>query len=320
MNKKDKIIPIFFTIDDGYTPFLSVALASIIENASKAYDYKVTVLCNDLSRQNRQKLSALAADNFDIQFVPMGNRLDHIKDRIGNRLRADYFTLTIFFRLFIPAMFPEYDKAIYLDSDIAVAGDISELYMTELGDNLIAAVADHSVADVPPFVRYIENAIGIDKYHYINSGVLLMNLKELRKAKLERRFLELMDKYHFDCLAPDQDYLNVLCNGKILYLDACWNAMPAEGTEPMKTPKLIHYNLFTKPWHYENVQYESYFWNYAANSAYLPEILNAKAQYSERERQIDGEHLALMLARAEEISDMELNFRAVFNSGKEERL
>ncbi len=320
MNRKNEIIPIFFSIDDGYAPFLSVALASIIQNASDAYDYRATVLCNDLSEQNRQRLSALATDHFEIQFVPMGNRLDHIQDRIGNRLRADFFTLTIFFRLFIPAMFPEYDKAIYLDSDIVVPGDISELYRTELGDNLIAAAADHSVVGVPPFVRYIENAIGVDRYHYINSGVLLMNLKRLREAALERRFLELMNKYHFDCIAPDQDYLNALCYGKILYLSSCWDAMPAEGRSPMKAPKLVHYNLFTKPWYYDNVQYESYFWNYAADSGYIAEILETKARYGEKERQADREHLELMLTRAEAISATEENFRTVFHSGKEGRL
>ena len=43
-----------------------------------------------------------------------------ITDRIENRLRSDYFTMTIYFRIFIPDMYPEYDKAIYIDSDIVV--------------------------------------------------------------------------------------------------------------------------------------------------------------------------------------------------------
>lgn len=320
MNKKNETIPIFFSIDDSYAPFLSVALASIIQNASKEYNYRATVLYKDLNEQNRQRLGALATDNFEVQFVPMENRLDHISDRIGNRLRADYFTLTIFFRLFIPAMFPEYDKAIYLDSDIVVPGDISDLYLTELGGNLIAAAADHSVVDVPPFANYIENAVGIDKYHYINSGVLLMNLKRLREVQLERHFMELMNKYHFDCIAPDQDYLNALCRGKIVFLPPYWDAMPTQGKEPMEEPKLVHYNLFEKPWCYENVQYESYFWKYARDAGYIAEIMDVKTRYGEKERQSDREHLELMLARSEEIVAEEVTFRTVFDSGKEERL
>ena len=62
----------------------------------------------------------------------MDKRLECITDKMGTRLRADFFTLTIFFRLFIPEMFKEYDKCIYLDSDIVVPGDISKLYNVDL--------------------------------------------------------------------------------------------------------------------------------------------------------------------------------------------
>jgi len=320
MKTQIESIPVFFSIDDNYAPFLSVALSSIVRNSSKTYAYKVIVLYMKLSERNRRMLASLAAENLEIQFISMENRLDGITDCMSNRLRADYFTLTIYFRLFIPVMFPEYDKAIYLDSDIVVPGDISELYRTELGDNLLAAAADHSVVDVPQLAKYIEDGVGIDKHHYINSGVLLMNLKRMREAQLEQRFLELMNTYHFDCIAPDQDYLNVMCSGKILYLPASWDAMPTQGTEPIKNPKLIHYNLFAKPWCYDHVQYEEYFWEYAKKSGYFSEILSFKAKYSEENRKSDHEHLELMLARGEAIADAEMNFRIVFNEGKEKRL
>jgi len=320
MKTQIESIPVFFSIDDNYAPFLSVALSSIVRNSSKTYAYKVIVLYMKLSERNRRMLASLAAENLEIQFISMENRLDGITDCMSNRLRADYFTLTIYFRLFIPVMFPEYDKAIYLDSDIVVPGDISELYRTELGDNLLAAAADHSVVDVPQLAKYIEDGVGIDKHHYINSGVLLMNLKRMREAQLEQRFLELMNTYHFDCIAPDQDYLNVMCSGKILYLPASWDAMPTQGTEPIEKPKLIHYNLFAKPWCYDHVQYEEYFWEYAKKSGYFSEILSFKAQYSEENRKSDNEHLELMLSRGEAIADAEMNFRIVFNEGKEKRL
>ena len=320
MEKRIESIPIFFSVDDSYAPYLGVALSSLIQNASKAFRYKVIVLYQELGNRNRRKLTSLAAENFEIQFAPMKDRLDGITDRMSNRLRADYFTLTIYFRLFIPVMFPEYDKGIYLDSDIVVPGDISELYRTELAENLLAAAADHSVAGVPQLAKYIESGVGVERHHYINSGVLLMNLKRLREVQLERRFLKLMNTYHFDCVAPDQDYLNAMCSGKIVYLPACWDAMPTEGTDPMKAPKLVHYNLFAKPWCYDHVQYEAYFWQYAGGSGYLPEILDFKAQYGEKSRKSDREHMQLLLSRGEAIAAAEENFRTIFNGGKEKRL
>lgn len=324
MGTQTEIIPIFFSIDDGYAPFLSVALNSIIKNASKSYDYKLIVLYKELSEQNRRKIARLAADNFEIQFVPMEDRLDGITDRTSIRLRCDYFTFTIFFRLFIPAMFPEYDKGIYLDSDVVVPGDISELFHTELGDNFIGAVADHSVVDIPPLAKYIERAVGIEKHHYINSGVLLMNLKHLREARLDQRFFELLNTYHFECIAPDQDYLNALCSGKIVYLPPCWDAMPlaipVDDSEPVKEPKLIHYNLFSKPWCYDHIQYASYFWHYVQDSGYLEEIFEYKANYGPEKQRADQQSLELLLSSGERLAETTENFRTVFESGKERRL
>jgi len=318
MTEQTSIIPIFLCIDDKYAPFLNVALSSMIRNASKDYTYHIIVLYDELSDENRRCIEAFAGENVMIRLVSMENRLSGITDQ--NRLRADYVTLTIYFRLFIPVMFPEYDKGIYLDSDIVIPGDISELYQFELEDNYIGAVADHSVADVPQLVNYIENGIGIETRYYINSGVLLMNLKKLREAALEQRFLELMNTWHFDCIAPDQDYLNVMCHGKITYLPADWDAMPTQGRAHMASPKLIHYNLFAKPWYYDNVQYEEYFWDYARDTDYLPHIMDIKTRYSEEDRASDSECMKLLLFRGEEIASAKENFRTVFNEGKEKRL
>lgn len=62
----------------------------------------------------------------------MTDTVKSITNREENLLRCDFFTLTIYFRLFLAQMFPQYDKGIYLDSDIVVPGDISQLYQTPL--------------------------------------------------------------------------------------------------------------------------------------------------------------------------------------------
>lgn len=320
MKESREIVPIFFSIDDGYAPLLGVALYSMLQNASKEYRYRVFVLYKELSEQNKEKLTRLQTENCEIRFAEMEDRLSVIKDQMSNRLRADYFTLTIYFRLFIPAMFPQYDKGIYLDSDIVVPGDISELYQVELGENLLGAAVDPAIVNIAELTRHAELCVGVEKNQYFNSGVLLMNLKKLREARIERRFLELFNKYHFDSIAPDQDYLNAMCSGKITYLPASWDAMPSEAEEPVEDPRLVHYNLFAKPWYYDDVQYEEYFWRYAKSSGFFPEILAMKASYTDREKESDREHLALLLSRGNATGDGEGTFRTVFNEGKEARL
>ena len=129
-------------------------------------------------------------------------------------------------------------------------------------------------------MNYYENAVGIARDEYINSGVLLMNLKKLREKSFTKHFLNLLNKYHFDTVAPDQDYLNVICHGNILYLEDVWDAMPTEGGKELANPKLIHYNLFQKPWCYDNIGYADYFWKYAKQSKFYDQILEYKKNYS----------------------------------------
>ena len=320
MNDRLAEIPVFFSIDNGYAPFLSVALYSAIQHSSPDRRYRAIVLYQELSEENIRRLSALATDRFAVEFVPMQHGLESISDRMSNRLRCDYFTLTIYFRLFIPAMFPRYDKAIYIDSDVAVTGDLAELFDTDIGDNFIGACVDRSVAEVPSLVHYMENAVGVDKNEYINSGVLLMNLKRLREAELDTRFLDLLNTYHVDCIAPDQDYLNAMCNGKIHYLPDTWDAMPNEHQPPMADPKIIHYNLFSKPWCYDGIQYGETFWEYAALSGYAGEIRAYKDSYSEEQKQSDVQCLERLVRRGGEMPDQEITFKKLFESGVSIRL
>lgn len=311
----EKEIPIFFTIDESYVPFLGTALASMKENASPEYSYRVIILEQDVSGKSRERLRTIEEPGFSLEFVRMGAMPREITDREENRLRCDYFTLTIYYRLFIADMFPQYDKAVYIDSDVIVAGDISELYGIKMGDCLIGACPDDSIADVPELVRYTQEAVGMEAGTYINSGVLLLNLKAMRKSGLGRHFLSLLDQYHFDCVAPDQDYLNAMCKGKIHYLDKRWDAMPVRGKGTLEDPRIIHFNLFEKPWCYSEVGYEEYFWHYARQSVFYPDIRAVRENYTERQRAADREHMRLLIEKASAIPKAEVTFRKMKERG-----
>lgn len=315
-----KEIPVFFTIDNSYAPFLAAALHSAITNSSKERSYRAIVLYQDLNEENRKKLQRLEKEHFAIEFIPMGVGLECITDRMSNRLRCDYFTLTIYFRLFIPDMFPQYEKGIYIDSDVILLGDLAELYDTDIGENYIGACNDLSVQDIPPLCDYMEQAVGVNRKEYINSGVLLMNLKKLREAELDHHFLTLLNRYHLDCIAPDQDYLNALCNGNIYYLDPVWDAMPNDNQPPVPKARLIHYNLFSKPWCYDNIQYGEYFWRYAQNCGYLEEIRAYKEQYSDEQKESDKKCLKLLVERGAAIAESEITFKKLYEQGEKIRL
>ncbi len=322
MTKADnkKVVPVFFAVNDSYTPYLSVALSSAVKNSSPDRLYRAIVLHDGVSEENQKKLRALAADNFAVDFVAMEKGLESITDIMSNRLRCEYFTLTIYFRLFIPTMFPEYDKAIYLDGDVVVLDDIAKLYDTELGDNYIGACQDHSCRGIEPFERYFELSAGVDRSKYVNSGVLLMDLKKLRDLNFGSHFLSLLNTYHFDSVAPDQDYINAICADKIYYLSPSWDRMPNDRNPIDPSPSLIHYNLFAKPWCYDNIQYSDIFWEYAEGSPYRDVLRAEKDSFDEEKKAADRETLNFMLKRAIEISAGEVTFKKIYDSGVKIRL
>ncbi len=313
-------IPIFYAIDDGYSKFVAVSIKSLIMNANNNYNYDINVIYENLSEENAKKLKSLETDNVKIILTEMNQNLSMITDKLGNRLREYTFTLTIYFRLFIPVMFPKYDKCIYIDADTVIPGDISRLYNEDLGNNYLGCIVDKSTIDNEILASYFEEVVGIPRDKYINSGVLLMNSKKLRELKIDEKFLDLYTKYGFDVIAPDQDYINSMCYGHIKYLSDIYDAMPNPNNKEVEKPVIIHYNLFLKPWQYENVQYYDYFWKYAKFTPYYDEILEIKNSYTDEDRKKDSEWMDLMVSRAESLVGTQNTLKNVFESGKETRL
>lgn len=282
-----KEIPIFFAIDDGYTPFLAVAMQSLIENASKEYKYLIKILHTNVQKEHMEEIKTFESENVNIEFVDLSYYIEKVQDKLYTR---DYYTNTTYFRLFLPELYPQFDKVLYLDSDVILVGDISELYNTDLGTNLVAAAPDDIIQKNKVFQDYAELVVGVAKYqNYFNAGVLLMNLDELRKFKFQEKFLYLLEKVKFS-VAQDQDYLNRLCKGRTTLVSHDWNVMPYVNDETKPEDiKLIHYNFAYKPWHFEDVTYKEYFWKYAEKTQYYDEILKIRDSYTEEQKFKDKE-------------------------------
>ena len=285
--KKAEVIPIFFTVDDVYIPFLAVALQSLIDNASDKNYYSIKILYTNISEENQAKINKYQKENVDIEFVDLNYYINKVKDKLYTR---DYYSATTYFRLFIPDLYPQYDKVLYLDSDIVVLSDIADLYNIDMEDNLVAAAPDDVIQTIKVFQEYAELVVGVtDHKRYFNAGILLMNLDELRKFKFQDKFLYLLSKVKFS-VAQDQDYLNRLCKGRVKLIENTWDRMPIGGdTVKREDLHLIHYNLAFKPWHFEDILYKEYFWKYAQQTEFFDIIQGIKENYTEEEKFKDME-------------------------------
>lgn len=309
INQNNKEIPVFFATDDNYVPYLYVSMQSLIDTSSIKNKYVIYILNTGLKQENKQSLKELERNNIKVKFVDVSNKIRNIKSKLEAQLR-DYYSPSIFLRLFIPSLFPQYHKALYLDCDITIVDDIANLYNNDLKENLIGAIVDQVVTNNDVFEYYVENALGVNRKKYFNSGIILMNLDKFRKEKLEKKFIYLLNNYKFGTVAPDQDYLNVLCKDKVLYFDKGWDRMPVPDDDfDEKDLHLIHYNMYQKPWRYKDVMYEEYFWNVAQNTKYYKMLLEMRDSYTDEKKKKDIEAGTKLLEYAKNIADDPNNFR-----------
>lgn len=291
---KKGVIPIFFATDDNYLPFLSITLESIWENSSHEYDYETYVLHSGVRKDYEEKILRYNKEGFHISFVDVTEKLEDIKENLHMR---DYYTATTYFRVFIASLFPQYDKAIYLDCDTVILGDISELYNYDLGNNLIAGAPCEGVNSFDVYKRYVSEVDGLDPDYFFNAGVLVMNLKGFREEGFYVQFAALLKKYKFTVI-QDEDYLNVLCQDRVLRLPRAWNKTPvASDFLPREELRIVHYLMTWKPWRYSDIPYQEYFWEYASRTEfyeYLKAMLdNATPADMEKDKTVEKNLKAL---------------------------
>lgn len=293
----NKIVPVFFACDNKYVKYTMVAMKSIIENASCGYTYHMHILHTDVSAAMQERVRELENGRVRVYFDDVTEYLKRMNEDLPVR---DYYSHTTYYRLFIPEMYPQYDKAIYIDSDTITLGDISRLYETDIAQYYVAGVRDQAVLQNETFSEYVEKVLGIDRRAYFNAGMLLMNCRVFREENLQQKFIDLLKTYTF-VVAQDQDYLNIICQGRVLWLEPVWNT-EVLGELPCAEEdiQILHYNMASKPWHYKGFRMAEYFWRYAKLTSFYEQIKRELEAYSEEDRAKDrysGEHLLELALR-----------------------
>ena len=308
MTKEKLEVPVFFASDKNYVPYLTVAVKSLVNKASNDNDYKIYILSSDLKESDIEEIKQCEKETVEISIVDVNEKIKDIKDKVALR---DYYSVSIYFRLFIPSLFPQYEKAVYLDSDIVLNSDIANLYKTEIGTNYVAAILDETVFSSEDFTYYVNGALGVTEKQYFNSGVLVMNLKKFRDNEIEDDFYNWVNNLQFGSVAPDQDYLNCICKDQVTYMPLGWNKMPLGSDLPDEELHLIHYNMFFKPWKYENTMFDKYFWDVAKTTKFYDFIKSQQQNYTDEQKEHDKVALENLIKMAYDIANSDKNYRNV---------
>ncbi|OKY97747.1 MAG: hypothetical protein BHV73_13315 [Bacteroides sp. 44_46] len=253
----NNMINIAFAPDDNYVMPTCVAITSVLENTHTEITIYIIYIKDNLSERNRTILkNTICNYNQNVCFVKVN------KDDLQGfpNLRHG---LSAYLRILAPKLFPNINKLLYLDGDLIINYSISDLYNIDIKDYQLAAVSDLK----PLFTPNSIPSIGYSYNHpYFNSGVLLMNLKELRKIDLQERVKVYLETYKDRIYNEDQDILNCVCplilnlepkynsiihlwNKNITYCKKLWTDQEID--EAKRSPIIIHYLGGHKPWKYE---------------------------------------------------------------------
>ena len=298
-------IPICFATDDNYVPFLTVALASMLDNASKDNFYMIYVLTSHLSEENMKSIKKHEVENCSIEFVQLSKELDKVQNMFHLRY---YYSKETYYRIFIPNLFPQYQKVLYLDCDITVLGDVSELYNTEIHGYYVAAAQEEVMQTYEVFGNYVEKADGINRKNYFNAGILLINCRRWRNKLIAERFVDLLNRYKFR-VVQDEDYLNVLCKDNIKWVSLGWNKTSYKNEAfDDKDLKIIHWKITWRPWKYKDVLYEEYFWKYAKMTDFYDKLIQMRDSRTEEDFKKDKLLMENLQKMAQEDADDPNNY------------
>ena len=280
------MIPVFYACDNDFVKYAVISIKSLIENTADSRQYKIHILNTDISEEWKSKVLRLSSHNVEISFENVSDYLNVVGAKLPIR---DYYSKTTYFRLFIAEMFPEYQKAVYLDSDTIVLGDPAELFDLDIADNYVGAVQEQVMIQTDVFGTYVEQVVGIERNRYFNAGVLLLNCEQLRENCVLDQFIDLLHAYNF-VVTQDEDYLNVICKDHVMWLGSEWNT-EVFGEIPCREEdiKLLHYIMVSKPWHYDDCRFSAYFWKYAKMTEVYEDVYTEMRKYSKKDREKDEE-------------------------------
>lgn len=239
-------ISLSFVISDNYSQHLAVVLASVLKNAGPNETFVFHVLASYISEENQSRLRQFEQDD------PRCRIVFHQVDKTAFEkfpLPIEHVSVEMYYRYLLPELLTDESRTIYSDVDVLVYQSLRELWETPLTEEMpLAAVQD--VKEHDEDFRAYKVALGMKsdaKYFY--SGLLVMDLAQLRKEKFAERCMENTNRYIEIISWPDQDVINLTMEGRILELPLRLNC-----TVPKLLPKgeqmtIEHFASYSsKPW------------------------------------------------------------------------
>ncbi|HFU4466593.1 TPA: SP_1767 family glycosyltransferase [Streptococcus suis] len=227
----------------------STVKKTIVLAANYAYNTQVLTTIKSICYHNRNVTFYLINSDFPSEWfaglnkklAPLDSKI--INGRVNSQLLEGYHTninYTTFLRYFIPDIVKE-DKVLYLDCDMVVTKDLTDLFQTDMQDKPLAAVKD------------LGGQVYFDQ-HVFNAGCLLIDNKQWKAENMTRHLIEMTNEWHDKVSQDDQSILNMVFQDRWLELENEYNFITIHqmfSDYPLDHPTypaIIHYLTERKPW------------------------------------------------------------------------
>lgn len=252
----DQALHIAMCVDNEFALPLAVTLASI-DAIPEADVVTVHILNPGFSASVRERIAA-GVKRATLSWI----RVDE------TQLNGAHFTsslsLAALYRLLLDELLPpDVDRVLYLDADTVVEDSLREVFDTDLGGAVLAAVRDANTPWAASMNGSPWRLLGLEPSAlYFNSGVMLIDRLAWRRAAVGEQCIELLRKEQLRW--GDQDALNGVVRDRWVELGLRWNVQtceyrgdcagwalwPAEVEAAVERPGVIHYTETQKPWHF----------------------------------------------------------------------
>ena len=248
--KNNNSINIVFTTDKEYSSYLKVALKSLILNKDKDSIYNIYILSIDLNKKTQEELKTFKQNDVEINTVPLKVKtLDKIIDK---KINFFYVSRADLFKFFIPEMFQNFDKILYLDSDILVLKDISEIYNYNLENKIIGVLPEKTN------FKNEENS----KY---NCGVILFDIKKCRENNITKKLIQAKNNDKTKRYVTQLAYTKAvdIKNTKALPLGYNYLIKDEQTLDNKDKILIVHFAGFQKPWYNPDMEFAPLWRQYA---------------------------------------------------------
>lgn len=260
---------VFASNANGVLP-LTVTAFSLVKSAKDSTIYSILVLSEGISKASQTQFTETikrVSPRHEVRFVEMA---DLYKDRTDLDEICGNWPLSAWARIFLPSVLPDAERVLYLDIDMLICDDCSELFTMDMRGASIGAVYEH----ISNNTKNYNKLLGIPNEYpaYFNSGTLLMDLNAFREKNLTEKILSYANSHKEILEYPDQDAMNAVLYDDVIRLHPRWNwndittrrvlnhapntqaliraATFREVIEASHYPGILHYCGRYKPWKY----------------------------------------------------------------------